>query len=119
MSSKVLSDAILEQLEQLESVPEYDSSDSGSESVCGRHSSCEMECQVSSLGIDDEQCGECPEQKACEDARCRLDLRWSLSRKKLWVFRRNERGRCGDGCRRCFGGIGFVRRVVRPRPGMH
>jgi hypothetical protein len=49
----VLSDAILEQLEQLESVPEYDSSDPGSESVCG-NVSCKMECQVSSLGIDDE-----------------------------------------------------------------
>jgi hypothetical protein len=53
MYSKVLSDAMLEQLEQLESVPEFDSSDSGSESVGGK-SSCEMECQVSSLGIDDE-----------------------------------------------------------------
>lgn len=74
MYSKVLSDAMLEQLEQLESVPDFDSSDSGSESVCGKLS-CEMECQVSSLGIDDEQCGKCPEQKACEDARCRLDLR--------------------------------------------
>jgi len=53
-SSNVLSDAILEQLEQLESVPEYDSSDPGcSESVCG-NVSCKMECQVSSLGIDDE-----------------------------------------------------------------
>jgi len=53
MFSKVLSDAMLEQLEQLESVPEFDSSDSGSESVGGK-SSCKMECQVSSLGIDDE-----------------------------------------------------------------
>jgi hypothetical protein len=52
----VLSDARLEQieqLEQLESVPEYDSSDPGSESVRG-NVSCKMECQVSSLGIDDE-----------------------------------------------------------------
>jgi hypothetical protein len=53
MFSKVLSDAMLEQLEQLESVPENDSSDSGFESVSGI-SSCKMECQVSSLGIDDE-----------------------------------------------------------------
>ena len=64
MSSKVLSDAMLEQLEQLESVPEYDSSDSGSgsgsESVSGQLS-CEMECQVSFLRIDDEQCGESPD----------------------------------------------------------
>ena len=44
---------MLEQLEQLESVPEFDSSDSGSESVSGKLSR-EMECQVSSLGIDDE-----------------------------------------------------------------
>jgi len=51
---------MLEQLEQLESVPEYDTSDSGSESVSGQLS-CEMECQVSFLGIDDEQCGESPE----------------------------------------------------------
>src|SRR6267154_3834975 len=51
--SNVLSDAILEQLEQLESVPEYDSSDPASEAVCGKVS-CKMECQVSSLGIDDE-----------------------------------------------------------------
>jgi hypothetical protein len=52
----VLNDAILEQLEQLESVPENDSSDPGSrsESVCGGDMSCKMECQVSSLGIDDE-----------------------------------------------------------------
>jgi len=54
ISSKVMSDAILEQLEQLQSVPEYDSSDPGSESVCGGNVSCKMECQVSSLGIDDE-----------------------------------------------------------------
>jgi len=59
MFSKVLSDAMLEQLEQLESVPENDSSDSGSESVRGQLSG-EMECQVSSLGIDDKQCGESP-----------------------------------------------------------
>jgi hypothetical protein len=53
---------MLEQLEQLESVPEYDSSDSGSgsESVSGQLS-CEMECQVSFLRIDDEQCGESPD----------------------------------------------------------
>lgn len=50
ISSKVLNDAILEQLEQLES---NDSSDSVSESVWDRLSG-EMECQVSSLGIDDE-----------------------------------------------------------------
>jgi len=51
----VVSDAILEQLEQLQSVPEYDSSDPdpGSESECD-NVSCKMECQVSSLGIDDE-----------------------------------------------------------------
>jgi len=73
VSSNVLSDAMLEQLEQLESVPEFDSSDSPtSESVSGK-SLCEVECQVSSLGIDDEQCGECSEQEARDDARCRLD----------------------------------------------
>lgn len=49
----MLNDAILEQLEQLESVPEFDSSDSASESV-GGIVSYKMECQVSSLGIDDE-----------------------------------------------------------------
>jgi len=73
VSSKVLNDAMLEQLEQLESVPEFDSSDSPtSESVSGKLS-CKVECQVSSLGIDDEQCSECPEQEARDDARCRLD----------------------------------------------
>lgn len=52
ISSKVLNDAMLEQLEQLESVSS-DSSDSVSESVWDGLS-VEMECQVSSLGIDDE-----------------------------------------------------------------
>ena len=50
--SKVLNDAMLEQLEQLESVSN-DSSDSVSESEWDWLSG-EMECQVSSLGIDDE-----------------------------------------------------------------
>ena len=54
ISSNVLSDAVLKQLEQLQSVPEYGSSDPGSESVCTGNVSCKMECQVSSLGIDDE-----------------------------------------------------------------
>ena len=44
---------MLEQLEQLESVPEYDSSDSACESVSGIVSY-KMECQLSFLGIDDE-----------------------------------------------------------------
>ena len=49
----MLNDAMLEQLEQLESVPENDSSDSASEFASGTVSY-KMECQVSFLGIDDE-----------------------------------------------------------------
>jgi len=50
----VLNDAMLEQLEQLESVPENDSSDSASEFAASGTVSYKMECQVSFLGIDDE-----------------------------------------------------------------